>query len=83
MRADEPVQSACGWRIAMVMRDGSTFATASKQIISDYDRFAQHMTKDDPPKKTTGGSKGRRPQGWQTEVHVQVGSLWQRALGSI
>ena len=52
--------SACGWRIAMAMRDGMTFSAAAKQIINDYDRFAEHMAKEDSLKKTSSGAKGRQ-----------------------
>ena len=71
--------SACGWRIAMAMRDGSTFAAASKQIINDYDRFAEHMAKEDSPKKTTGGSKGRQsdpPKGYGKSGKNKSGHRW-------
>ena len=54
--------SNCGWRLAMSMRDGMSFAAAAKQIIGDYDKFAEHMSKEDSPKKLSGGAKGRQTE---------------------
>ena len=51
--------SSCGWKIAMAMRDGESFANASKDVIKDYDKFAEHMAKEDfSPKKAGTGTKG-------------------------
>ena len=73
--------SACGWRIAMTMRDGMSFAAAAKHIINDYDKFAEHMAKEDSSvKKTSNGTKGRQteqPKGYGKFGKHRSSSRWQ------
>lgn len=50
---------ACAWKIAMGMREGHTFAALSDQVMKDFDRFADFMSREDTPKKQTTGAKGK------------------------
>lgn len=58
---------SCAWKIAMGMRDGQTYTFLTEQVMKDFDRFADFMSREDTPKKPTGGSKGRydAPKGYE------------------
>eukprot|EP00435_Cladocopium_sp_Y103_P025340 s227_g6.t1 len=65
---------SASWRLAMTMRSGKSYAEGTKEIMQDWDRFAEHMTKEDtkrpaPSRKgnqeaTKGNSKTSKGKGF-------------------